>query len=260
MSRESNGRQPGLVGRRAMAKGVMAAASGMVAAAGRITEAQAMQTTSKTEQNKILVGRWFTEFWGHPWNPKIVDELAAPDMLLQFVHAPRRGRADVKAFMIGFREAFPDLSFSGAADLIAEGDYVVGRWIGGVSYGSGVQRLPARITSRRLRAQDAIYRDDGAEGREREDCGRGRIGRRGDGFDAARPASPVIACKSARWQLGAAYSGQRATMRTGPTVSLPQLPLPLRPHLIADPSQSRYPALVPRTVIGPQTARLDGRR
>jgi predicted ester cyclase len=33
--------------------------------------------------------------------------------------------------MIGFREAFPDLSFAGTADLIAEGDYVVGRWIGG---------------------------------------------------------------------------------------------------------------------------------
>ena len=33
--------------------------------------------------------------------------------------------------MIGFREAFPDLNFWGAADLIAEGDYVVGRWEGG---------------------------------------------------------------------------------------------------------------------------------
>ena len=33
--------------------------------------------------------------------------------------------------MVGFRAAFPDLSFAGAADLIAEGDYVVGRWVGG---------------------------------------------------------------------------------------------------------------------------------
>src|SRR5882757_7705629 len=30
-----------------------------------------------------------------------------------------------------FRKAFPDLNFWGAADLIAEGDYVVGRWEGG---------------------------------------------------------------------------------------------------------------------------------
>ena len=33
--------------------------------------------------------------------------------------------------MEGFRAAFPDLNFWGAADLIAEGDYVVGRWEGG---------------------------------------------------------------------------------------------------------------------------------
>jgi predicted ester cyclase len=33
--------------------------------------------------------------------------------------------------MAAFREAFPDLGFAGAADLIAEGDYVVGRWVGG---------------------------------------------------------------------------------------------------------------------------------
>jgi predicted ester cyclase len=33
--------------------------------------------------------------------------------------------------MADFRKAFPDLNFSGAADLIAEGDYVVGRWEGG---------------------------------------------------------------------------------------------------------------------------------
>ena len=30
-----------------------------------------------------------------------------------------------------FRAAFPDLGFEGTADLIAEGDYVVGQWIGG---------------------------------------------------------------------------------------------------------------------------------
>ena len=29
------------------------------------------------------------------------------------------------------RAAFPDLGFEGTADLIAEGDYVVGQWIGG---------------------------------------------------------------------------------------------------------------------------------
>ena len=87
---------------------------------------------SREDENKAIVGRWFTKFWGETCDPGIVDELAAPDMLLQYsLHAPRRGHDDIKAFMTGFREAFPDLAFSGAADLIAEGDYVVGRWKGG---------------------------------------------------------------------------------------------------------------------------------
>jgi predicted ester cyclase len=87
---------------------------------------------SKADDNKAIVGRWFTDFWGKTCNLGIVDELAAPDMLLQYsLHAPRRGHADIKAFMTGFRGAFPDLMFEGAADLIAEGDYVVGRWKGG---------------------------------------------------------------------------------------------------------------------------------
>src|SRR5215467_15096529 len=87
---------------------------------------------SKESDNKAIVGRWFTEFWGKTCDLKVVDELAAPDMLLQYsLHAPRRGRDDIKAFMTAFRAAFPDLHFWGAAALIAEGDYVVGRWEGG---------------------------------------------------------------------------------------------------------------------------------
>lgn len=87
---------------------------------------------SKEADNKAIVGRWFTNFWGQTYDPSIVDELAAPDMLLQYsLHEPRRGQADIKDFMAGFRRAFPDLGFTGAADLIAEGDYVVGRWKGG---------------------------------------------------------------------------------------------------------------------------------
>ncbi len=59
-----------------------------------------------SQQNKTIVGCWLKEFWGNPWNPNVVDELGAPDMLLQYsLHAPRRGREDVKAFMTGFREA-----------------------------------------------------------------------------------------------------------------------------------------------------------
>ena len=87
---------------------------------------------SKQDDNKAVVGRWFTEFWGKNVNLAVVDEIAAPDMLLKYsLHAPRRGRDDIKAFMTDFRAAFPDLNFWGTADLIAEGDTVVGQWEGG---------------------------------------------------------------------------------------------------------------------------------
>src|SRR3974390_2650423 len=87
---------------------------------------------SKQDDNKAVVGRWFTEFWGKSVNLRVVDEIAAPDMLLKYsLHEPRRGPDDIKAFLTGFRAAFPDLNFWGTADLIAEGDYVVGQWEGG---------------------------------------------------------------------------------------------------------------------------------
>jgi predicted ester cyclase len=112
---------------------------------------------SKERDNKEIVGRWFKEFWGNPWNPRIIGELAAPNILLQYsLHAPRRGRADVMKFMVGFREAFPDLNFWGTADLIAEGDYVVGRWEGGGTHTGAafsdflVGSLPA-ATGRKMR-------------------------------------------------------------------------------------------------------------
>lgn len=43
-----------------------------------------------------------------------------------------RGREQVREFATTVRAAFPDLAFEGsAAELIAEGDVVVGQWIGG---------------------------------------------------------------------------------------------------------------------------------
>src|ERR1700746_1745827 len=87
---------------------------------------------SKEEYNKAIVGRWFTEFWGKNVNLEVIDEIAAPDMLLKYsLHEPRCARQDIQAFMTDFRAAFPDLNFWGTADLIAEGDYVVGQWEGG---------------------------------------------------------------------------------------------------------------------------------
>ena len=112
---------------------------------------------SKQDDNKAIVGRWFTEFWGKSVNLAVVDEIAAPDMLLKYsLHAPRHGRDDIKAFMTDFRAAFPDLQFGATADLIAEGDYVVGQWEGGGTHTGPafsdflIGSLPAK-TGRKMR-------------------------------------------------------------------------------------------------------------
>ncbi|MFC3324352.1 ester cyclase [Mesorhizobium cantuariense] len=87
---------------------------------------------TKQEDNKAVVVRWFTDFWGETCDLSVVDDIAAPDMLLKYsLHEPRHGRDDIKAFMTDFRAAFPDLNFWATADLIAEGDYAVGQWEGG---------------------------------------------------------------------------------------------------------------------------------
>jgi predicted ester cyclase len=85
------------------------------------------------EDNKAVVGRWFTEFWGPDFNPAVIDEIAAPDIRFEYsLHAPCKGRA-----------AFPDLAFGATADLIAESDYVVGQWIGGGTHtGDPMTDLP----------------------------------------------------------------------------------------------------------------------
>ena len=85
-----------------------------------------------TEANKAIVARWFDRFWGKDFDPSVIDELAAPDIRFEYsLHAPVRGRDAVRDFATKFRAAFPDLNFWGTADLIAEGDYVVGQWEGG---------------------------------------------------------------------------------------------------------------------------------
>ena len=143
---------------------------------------------SKEEYNKAIVGRWFSEFWGKEVNLAVVDEIASPDMLLKYsLHEPRRGRHDIKAFMTDFRAAFPDLHFWGTADLIAEGDYVVGQWEGGGTHsGPGLRRFSDRRSPGCDRPQDALHRHHGAEGDQRQDRGGDRPRRRRDRADPTR--------------------------------------------------------------------------
>jgi predicted ester cyclase len=74
----------------------------------------------------------------------VIDELAHPEIRFEYsLHQPLRGRDAVRQFAAGFRAAFPDLAFAGTADLIAEGDYVVGLWQGGGTHtGPAFNDLP----------------------------------------------------------------------------------------------------------------------
>jgi predicted ester cyclase len=81
--------------------------------------------------NKAIVGRWFASFWGNCPDLAVVDELAAPEVLLQYsMHTFQRGRLALRRFMTDFREAFPDLEFHKIGPLIADRDIVVVRWAG----------------------------------------------------------------------------------------------------------------------------------
>jgi predicted ester cyclase len=83
-------------------------------------------------ENTVIAERWLEGFWGHSWTPRVVDDLAAPDVVLQFsLQMPRRGQKEVKRFLVGLRQTFHDFEFHRTADLVAESDYVVGHLQGG---------------------------------------------------------------------------------------------------------------------------------
>ena len=67
--------------------------------------------------------------------PDVVDHYAPPGL------PPGRVGWNINRKL--FRAAFPDLNFWGTADLIAEGEYVVGQWEGGGTHtGSAFSDLP----------------------------------------------------------------------------------------------------------------------
>jgi hypothetical protein len=146
---------------------------------------------SKQDDNKAVVGRWFTEFWGKDVSLAVVDEIAAPDMLLKYsLHAPRHGRDDIKAFM---RRRLCRRS--------------VGRR--GNPHRFCLQRLSRWQSSRRDRPQDALHGHDGPEGDRRQNCGGGRPRRRRHRADPARSAQGRRLIERGPLLIAASISGVR---------------------------------------------------
>jgi predicted ester cyclase len=125
------------VKRKISRKGFVKTALAITATAGVAVSALARPENKESaesleEKNKKVVGKWLDNFWGPKYNASIIDELAAHEMILQYsLHQPRKGRADIKDFMKKFRDAFPDLAFEGAYPMLADGEFVVARWVGG---------------------------------------------------------------------------------------------------------------------------------
>ncbi|TKG94301.1 ester cyclase [Puteibacter caeruleilacunae] len=99
----------------------------------------------KTQVNKQIVGTWFNAIWGETYAPEVINQLAAPNMVMQYpIHGRHVGPEAIKAMLDRLREAFPDLKFWVIGDIIAEGDYVFGRWEGGGTHtGPEFKDLPA---------------------------------------------------------------------------------------------------------------------
>ena len=98
-----------------------------------------------TIENKQIIGEWFNAIWGETYNPIIIEKLAHPEMLMQYpIHGKHQGHANIKGMLDRLREAFPDLKFWIVGDIIAENDYVFGRWEGGGTHtGPEFSDLPA---------------------------------------------------------------------------------------------------------------------
>jgi steroid delta-isomerase-like uncharacterized protein len=98
-----------------------------------------------SQQNKQVVDRWFTEFWGE-LNPDIVDELAADDIRWYYpLVGEVRGKEEVKKRIIGYKERFPEGGFELTDELIAEGDRVVALWEGGGTHTGRSWELPTGV-------------------------------------------------------------------------------------------------------------------
>jgi hypothetical protein len=80
---------------------------------------------SKVVEHASVTVRWLEGLWGRSWTPKIVDDLASADIVLQFsVQTPLRGREEAKKLLTEIHDAFPDLEFYCSA-VVADGDLVV---------------------------------------------------------------------------------------------------------------------------------------
>ena len=92
-------------------------------------------------QLKQLDRRFYEEAWNRG-NLDIVDEMVAGDFAGHSLpDADISGPEEMKQYIAGMREAFPDVKFT-VEDQIAEGDMVVTRWTARATHRHAFQGIP----------------------------------------------------------------------------------------------------------------------
>ena len=81
-----------------------------------------------SEDNKMLIQRWFDEVW-NAGRVASIDALMAPECVVHGLGDDTQGPEGFKPFHTAYRTAFPDLRIT-IDQMVAEGDIVAARWSG----------------------------------------------------------------------------------------------------------------------------------
>lgn len=89
--------------------------------------------------NIEVVQKWFEAAWTvKGYNPDILRQLAAENIQFYYpLQGKKNGIEEIIACHETYRKSIPNMDFEVVGDIIAQGKYVVGRWIGGGTF-SGV--------------------------------------------------------------------------------------------------------------------------
>lgn len=97
-----------------------------------------------TQQKKATVQRYVKEIWNEG-RLDLIDQLMAPDYQNCDPATPGRvlrGPAAFKAFVIGMREAIPDMTME-IQEQYVDGDTVISRWLAGGTQRGPLNGIPA---------------------------------------------------------------------------------------------------------------------
>jgi len=89
-----------------------------------------------TVENSKVVEEWFTAAWTvKGYCPDKLRKLAAENIEFYYpLQGAKKGIEEIIACHNMYRKSIPDMDFEVVGDVIAQGKYVVGKWIGGGTF------------------------------------------------------------------------------------------------------------------------------